>query len=197
MARGASRGPWPDTFHPVADPPRPYPDPEPGMFKGLTSIVVAAVLLGSAPTASAQQPPLPASVDSGKMVRMYTATTMIEGRLLAPYGKHDSALYYCRFPGRPCLGIEDSAAMRTIPVSDLRRLDVSTGSHWRRGALIGGVLGAAMGVLGTAFLVSMCDTADCASNRDTIVLLGGISSGLTFGALGALWGSAFPRWESR
>ncbi len=167
------------------------------MFKGLTPIVVAAVLLGSAPTASAQQPALPAPVDSGKMVRMYTATTMIEGRLLAPYGKHDSALYYCRFPGRPCLGIEDSAAMRTIPVSDLRRLDVSTGSHWRRGALIGGVLGAAMGVLGTAFLVSMCDTADCASNRDTIVLLGGISSGLTIGALGALWGSAFPRWESR
>ena len=74
------------------------------------------------------------------------------------------------------------------------------------GAIVGGLLlesfagvcfGAAMGVLGTAFLVSMCDTADCASNRDTIVLLGGISSGLTFGALGALWGSAFPRWESR
>ena len=87
--------------------------------------------------------------------------------------------------------------MRPLPVSDLLRRDVSTGSHWRRGALIGGVLGAAMGVLGTAFLVSMCDTADCASNRDTIVLLGGISSGLTIGALGALWGSAFPRWESR
>ncbi|MBL0178962.1 MAG: hypothetical protein IPP98_07550 [Gemmatimonadetes bacterium] len=87
--------------------------------------------------------------------------------------------------------------MRTIPVSDLRRLDVSTGSHWRRGGLIGGVIGAAMGVVGTAFAVSMCDTADCASNRDTIVILGGISSGLTFGALGALWGSAFPRWDSR
>ncbi|MBK7596329.1 MAG: hypothetical protein IPJ11_14080 [Gemmatimonadetes bacterium] len=167
------------------------------MFKGLTPLVVVAILLGGAFTASAQQPPLPASVDSGKMVRMYTATTMLEGRLLAPYGMGDSALHYCRFPGRPCLGIEDSAAMRTIPVSDLRRLDVSTGSHWRRGALIGGVLGAAMGVLGTAFLVSMCDTADCAANRDTIVILGGISCGLTFGALGALWGSAFPRWDSR
>jgi len=28
------------------------------------------------------------------------------------------------------------------------------------------------------------------------VILGGLSGGLTFGALGALWGSAFPRWES-
>jgi|CXWL01.1.fsa_nt_gi hypothetical protein len=167
------------------------------MTHSIRYLFAGLVLLGLAPTASAQQPALPTSVDSGKMVRMYTATTMIQGRLLAPFGRNDSALRYCRFPGRPCVGIEDSAAMRTIPVTALRRLDVSNGSHWRRGALIGGVIGAAMGVVGTAFVVSMCDTSDCASHRNTIVMLGGISSGLTFGALGALWGSAFPRWDSR
>jgi len=166
------------------------------MWKGLTRTISAAALFAGVGTAAAQQPPLPASVDSGKMVRMYTATTMIEGRLLAPFVRNDSSLRYCRFPGRPCLGIEDTAAMRTMPVGALRRLDVSTGSHWRRGALIGGVLGAAIGGLGTALLVGLCDTAHCASHGDTMVILGGLSGGLTFGALGALWGSAFPRWES-
>jgi hypothetical protein len=166
-------------------------------IKGSTPIVVAAFLLGSAFTASAQQPALPSAVDSGKLVRMHTATTMLEGRLLSRYAGTDSTLQYCRFPGRPCLGIEDSAAMRRIPVRDLQRLEVSPGSHWRRGAVIGGVFGTVAGGLSTAFVVALCESRSCGDNRTALIALGGISSGLTFAALGALWGSAFPRWDSR
>lgn len=166
------------------------------MTHRIRSLAIVLVLLGLARSMAAQQPSLPAAVDSGRMVRMYTATTMIEGRLLARFDRNDPSLRYCRFPGRPCLGIEDTAAMRTMPVTELRRLEIATGSHWRRGATIGGVVGGVLGALSTAFAISFCESAHCADNRASIIVLGGMSGGLTFGALGALWGSAFPRWEA-
>ena len=154
-------------------------------------------LLGTVATASAQEPPLPAAGDSGRMVRMHTVSGMLQGRLTAPFHATDATLSYCRYPGTPCTGLEDSTAIRTISVAALTRLELSPGSHWRRGALIGGIFGAVAGGLSTAFLVSFCESRNCASNRSAIIVLGGMSGAVTFGAFGAIWGSAFSRWESR
>lgn len=162
--------------------------------------VFATVTFLVARVASVQgQAPVTGSpVDSGKAVRMHTATGIITGRLTARFHQTDDTLRYCRYPGPPCLGTEDSVAMRTIAAATLQRLEVSPGSHWRRGAVIGGVFGAIMGGVSTAFLISFCEGSECGSkrSRDLAVVLGGLSGGLTFGALGALWGSAFPRWHT-
>lgn len=56
------------------------------MLERLTLIGIAVAVLAGSIAASAQQPLLPPTVDGGRMVRMYTATTMIEGRRGATIG---------------------------------------------------------------------------------------------------------------
>lgn len=133
-------------------------------------------------------------VDSGTLIRMYTPTGRITGRLTTRFEKSDATLSYCRYPGPPCVTIDDSAAVRTIPTTSLLRIEVSRGSRWRRGALIGGVLGAATGAIGTAVLLGFRDCFRC-SPKTPIIVVGALSSGLFWGGLGALWGSAFPNWD--
>jgi hypothetical protein len=154
------------------------------------------MFLATASVASAQLPALPSSVDSGRMVRMHTATGMIQGRLTTPFRATDPTLTYCRYPGPPCVGPEDSLAIRTISVSALTRLEQSPGSHWRRGAIIGGAFGAIAGGLTMSFLLAMCEY-DCPNQKAPLIVLGGLVNGVAFGGIGALWGSAFPRWEVR
>ena len=142
----------------------------------------------------AQDTILPVTIDSGKMVRMQTTHSVVIGRLTARYQRPDAILHYCRYPGPPCLGAEDSAAVRTMPVATVLRLEVSQGSAWRRGAVIGGVLGAVTGGFMTAFLLSFRECTRCGS-KTPIIVAGAISNGLFWGGLAALWGSAFPRWS--
>lgn len=126
---------------------------------------------------------------------MHTATGMVQGRLTAPFHSTDATLSYCRYPGTPCVGREDSLAIRTISVSALTRLEQSPGSHWRRGAIIGGAVGAILGGLAMSFVLAMCEY-DCPNQKAPLIVLGGMVNAVAFGAVGALWGSAFPRWES-
>ena len=79
--------------------------------------------------------------------------------------------------------------MRTLPVATVLRLEVTRGSQWRRGALIGGVLGGVSGTLLTGVACSECSF----QSNDWILL--GLINGLFFGGVGALVGSAFPRWN--
>jgi len=166
------------------------------MINRACRLIASIALLGTVATASAQRPALPVAVDSGRMVRMHTATGMVQGRLTAPFRATDPTLTYCRYPGPPCVGREDSAAVRTISVSALTRLEQSPGSHWRRGATIGGAVGAILGGLAMSFALGMCEY-DCPDQKGPLIVLGGLVNGVAFGGLGALWGSAFPRWEVR
>lgn len=165
------------------------------MVTHLTPIMTAALLLGAASAASSQIPALPAAVDSGRMVRMHTAAGMVQGRLVSPFRPTDATLSYCRYPGPPCVGREDSLAVRTISVSALTRLEQSPGSHWRRGAIIGGAVGAVLGGLAMSFAIGMCER-DCPKQKAPLIVLGGMLNAVAFGGVGALWGSAFSRWES-
>ncbi len=152
-------------------------------------------LFALAPARLAAQDTLaPVTIDSGKMVRMHLAHSVVIGRLTSRFQRTDAALQYCRYPGPPCLGAEDSAAVRTMPVATVLRLEVSQGSLWGRGAIIGGVLGAVTGGFATAYLLSFRECMRCES-KTPIIVAGAISNGLFWGGLGALWGSAFPKWN--
>lgn len=148
-------------------------------------------LCAFAPVGLAAQDTLaPVTIDSGKLVRMRTTNSVAIGRLTSPYQRTDAILHYCRYPGPPCVGIEDSAAVRTMSAATLLRLEVSQGSQWRRGALIGGVLGAVTG----AYVATMIPCTKCSSKSEGVVLLG-VFNGLLWGGIGAVVGSAFPRWS--
>lgn len=145
---------------------------------------------------AAQDTLVPVTIDSGKMVRMHTSHSVVIGRLTSRFQRTDAALHYCRYPGPPCSGIEDSTAMRTMPAATVLRLEVSQGSLWGRGALIGGGLGAVTGGFAIAFLLSFRECTRCES-KTPIIVAGAISNGLFWGGLGAVWGSAFPKWNKK
>ncbi len=167
------------------------------MTNAVRSVAIVTGLLAVVTSASGQVSLTPTAVDSGKMVRMYTSTSRITGRLTARFQGTDTVLHYCRYPGPPCLGVEDSSAIRALSAATLLRLEVSRGSQWRRGAIIGGVLGAATGAIVTSFLLSFRECYPRCSPKTPIVVAGAISNGLFWGGLGALWGSAFPKWDAR
>ena len=155
------------------------------------NIAIIGVLIAAAATASAQVPLTPTAVDSGQLVRIHTAHSVVLGRLTSRFQVADAALHYCRYPGPPCLGINDSAAVRTMPTTALLRLEVPRGSHWRRGALVGGVFGVGTGYL----LLRGFGCADCSPVSTPRAVAGVVLSGLMWGGIGALVGSAFPRWS--
>ena len=145
--------------------------------------------MAGAVSVSGQTPLTPIAVDSGKLVRMHTTHSLVLGRLTSRFQQSDATLHYCRYPGPPCLGIEDSAAIRTMPTTALLRLEVPRGSQWRRGALIGGVFG-----LGTGYLPARgFACAECSPSPTAV--LGAFVNGFMWGGIGALVGSAFPRWS--
>jgi hypothetical protein len=157
------------------------------------AVVLLVALCAFAPVGLAAQDTLaPVTIDSGKLVRMHTTHSIVIGRLTSRYQRTDAILHYCRYPGPPCLSIEDSAAMRTIPAATLLRFEVSQGSQWPRGALIGGVLGAVTG----AYVATEIPCTKCSSKAEGVVLVG-VFNGLLWGGIGAVIGSAFPRWSTR
>jgi hypothetical protein len=132
-----------------------------------------------------------APVDSGVVVRLHLGTdTTRRGRLLAPIVPASLTITYCRYPGPPCSS-PTSLGLDSIPTSDVIHLDVASGSHWKRGALIGGGIGAALGGLFIAFAHSMCETSECRSSADTGAL---ITAGLGL-TLGAAFGSTSLTWK--
>ncbi|HRP07086.1 MAG TPA: hypothetical protein PLL69_01235, partial [Gemmatimonadales bacterium] len=74
-------------------------------------------------------------------------------------------------------------------------LEVRTGSAWKTGAVIGGVIGGALFALGASYVRSLCDTRDCVSDYPAVATtLTGIVS---FGAIGGFIGWLSPRYERR
>lgn len=132
------------------------------------------------------------SIDSGIVVRMHRAdAATIRGRLFTPFQPGNTALVYCRYPAAPCL---NAAATESLAVSAIMHLDVAQGSHWKRGALIGGAVGAVLGGLVIAFANGLCDTSSCRSDAKlaALVPLGmGVGLGAAFGSTSLVWK---PRW---
>jgi hypothetical protein len=131
------------------------------------------------------------AIDSGTLVRLTPrAGSPFEGRLIQRFPAASTTLSMCRYPGPPCTDPSDSTAIRKAQVASLLRLEVQRGNHAGSGALLGGGIGALLGVVAGSFARGLCDTADCASGANTAPLSGAFVGA----AIGALFGWASPRW---
>jgi len=156
-------------------------------------LAVVSLLCSLATPVAAQTPILPTALDSGRFVRLHTPSGKLVGRLTSPFRNTDPVVHFCRYPGPPCQSADDSTGIRSTDTASLLRLEVSQGSRWKKGATIGGVVGLVFGGLGALFLGGFCES-DCPS-ATSLVITGGVGTGLVYGAIGAIWGSSFPRWE--
>jgi hypothetical protein len=155
----------------------------------MLSLRVTLVALVAFPgVATAQQD---RSLDSGTVVRFQMAPgAAVRGRLLIPIRSTTPSITYCRYPGVPCRSLDDPG-VRTLDRSQIAHVDVADGSHWQRGALIGGAIGAALGVMGLYLANGLCDTDDClASGRRGAAVTVALGLGL-----GMLFGSTSLRWR--
>jgi len=147
--------------------------------------------LCTASSAAGQDTIVPVRMDSGTLVRMTPHTgSPFEGRLVRAVPAAGSVLYTCRYPGPPCTDATDSAAIRQTQVGSLLRLEVQRGNHAGSGALIGGAIGAVLGVAAGSFGRGLCETQECLSGANAAPFTVGAVGAL----IGALFGWASPRW---
>jgi opacity protein-like surface antigen len=149
----------------------------------LSATCLLPLLLLAAP-ADAQEPPAArdaatslARVPPGSTIRVLTVTgEVIEGTFRL---------------GRDTLFLDTDAAPRTVALGDVRSAWYRQRETWpaaRAGALIGGAAGGAwLGLLGIAFGGTAGETA-------TLIAVGALGGGAAGGLLGAVVGSALPRW---
>ncbi|MBA2292969.1 MAG: hypothetical protein H0W15_11005 [Gemmatimonadales bacterium] len=162
------------------------------------SMVVAAVVAVSAVSPerlSAQVPVDMQAVDSGLVVRAWTDAGQVRGRLLMQLSSDSDSVLYCRFPGPSCEREFIAAQTAWLQLGGVRHLDVQVGNRWKKGAVIGGVFGGVIAALawgGPWF----CEGTSCHRSTGEKVFQS-VKSTVIMGALGALIGSAFPRFERR
>ena len=158
----------------------------------MITVRTALVALVALPAvATAQQA---SSLDSGTVVRFHLATdATMRGRLLMPILPSTPTITYCRYPGVPCRALDDPG-VRTVDGAQLAQVDVADGSHWQRGALIGGAIGAALGAFAIALGNGICDTSDCRAagwRFAGVTLMLGFGLGITFGSTSLSWRPAW------
>ena len=158
----------------------------------MRTAILAVILLccGVAPL-TAQHQLVTQSVDSGTLVRIqFDSGSAVRGRLLAALQPGAQALQLCLYPGRRCSAAADARA-RTIETSAIRGFELSAGSHWGTGALIGGVLGFLAGGL-VHGLVLDSDVGDEHPHSIVPYLARTVPAGVL---VGALVGSGFDSWR--
>jgi hypothetical protein len=133
---------------------------------------------------------LPGPLDSGSLVRLHLTADTIQGRLVAQGPQGASSVRYCLYPGPPCGSTLDSR-IRATPVAQIIHLDVAAGSRWKRGTVLGGLIGAAVGGFFWAVGSELCDGGTC---RQSLPRSAAVSLGLGLG-LGFAFGSASVRWR--
>jgi hypothetical protein len=159
-------------------------------------LLFAFVLAAGTPAiVAAQLPPQSSPVDSGREVRVTTFVNheQLSGRLLARYARSDAELQLCT-SFQPCRVRGDSAWVRHIPTAQLLRLEVRKGDHAMTGFIAGGVTGAVLvGLFSAGLNAAFCEESDCGSSAGPL-LRGGLIGGVTFGFIGGMIGTLFPKW---
>jgi hypothetical protein len=118
--------------------------------------------------------------------------TAWRGRLLAPLTPSDVSAIICR--GRLVQCEVDTTRIVRLARADGVSLHLRTGSSWRKGALIGGVTGAALAT--TWALLYHLDDASSAEDGRTGRIVVGTAAITAVGALvGALIGSRDEHWD--
>ncbi len=159
-------------------------------MRAITGGVVALVLVAAirAPAWAQQVGTVP--IDSGTVVRIrLSARQSVRGRLLQTFRPSDPTLTFCRYPGTPCSGLSDARVDR-IPAADVEQIEVAHGTHWIKGALIGGVVGGLLAMFyiqaGHAFCDdSACEAASARYGRTAFALALGV--GVAFGSQSVGW----------
>lgn len=158
-------------------------------------IAVALALLGAPGAAGAQA--IGAPVDSGMVVRMTRADTMVRARLLERLEAGMDSVRGCRYVGPPCGALLAPGQMVWLRPADWDHLDVQVGTKSRTGAWIGGVTMSLLLVGGYSALNGFCESDGCRRSPLEVLVGSATLGALLGGGIGAIIGSAFPRFERR
>ncbi|HEX9631349.1 MAG TPA: hypothetical protein VGA02_02710 [Gemmatimonadales bacterium] len=149
---------------------------------------VSGLLLLGASDLRGQPPLLTVPIDSGRLVRVHvSAGQPREGRLLRPFGPDNARLVFCPYPAAPCRTFDRAV---TLSATEAVRLEIRTGSRWKRGVAIAAPIGFALGVLAATMNNGFCEGQGCRISEPAFGLLGAVS----IGAWGALFGSQAVVW---
>lgn len=155
--------------------------------------VVLVLVLSSAVVSVAEGQAVRTLPDSGTLVRLHTADGIARGRLLVPFRSDAATIRFCAYPGPPCDANTPADRLLEMRTDAIRSLEQSVGSHWREGAVIGGLAGTALGLAAVSVLSGLDDSGECCNPGQ--YLLGGIAVGGFFGAIGAMFTSPAQKWE--
>lgn len=142
-----------------------------------TGFIAIGLILGASPTAHAQR------IDSSSLAqlrpqRFVRIETSALGRIQGTVAQHSATDLLLADGGE-----------HLVPVDEIQRAWVR-GRHTKTGAIIGGILGAGGGLFFGLLIDAVCE-GDCQGSAATVTVLG-LGAGV---GLGALVGSAFPRWK--
>lgn len=159
------------------------------------ALAIALSLCGAhrAPAQQPQQPLVRRTLDSATVIRLHLPTSQREvGKLLAPFGTDSTMLRYCRYPAPPCR----MGGLRYVerPAANVLTLEIHLGTARNRYALIGGLVGAGLGIPLRAFAEAM-EERDLPLSEEIGIVAG---TAAVFALIGALigvnihyWGAAF------
>lgn len=158
----------------------------------LSGCAAAVVLfaLGAAVDVRAQNPLVTVPLDSGAVIRLHLRDGVTEGgKLIAPFGPESTQFSYCRWPALPC-SVGGSGHLRR-PTADVFRIDVHRGARAPRGAVVGGLVGVALGLVYIEALRYSSETPLESGDRVRVVS----ASTALCAVFGATIGGLFDRWS--
>ena len=153
------------------------------------------VMLASAEQVPAQSGRLETAVDSGLVIRLTRGEQMVRGRLLERMVPAADHARVCKYPGPPCIDPISPTQLATLSLADWDHLDVQVGNRAKKGAVLGGILGALLGIGGASLARAFCERT-CPSEGE-VLFKGVVIGGLFSAGVGAVIGSGFPRFERR
>ncbi len=159
-------------------------------MRTMARVLLALVVALTTPGVATPQEPGAAALDSGTLVRMHLRSgEAVRGRLLQTFRPSDATLTFCRYPGTPCATLSD-ARVDKMPAAHVEQIDVAHGTHWIRGALIGGVVGGLLAMFYIQLGHGLCDDSACEAEsarygRAAFALALGL--GVAFGSQSVGW----------
>ncbi len=161
----------------------------------LWALACTMVMLASAEKVSAQAGRLETAVDSGLVIRLTRGEQMVRGRLLERMVPAADRALVCKYPGPPCIDPISPNQLATLSLADWDHLDVQVGNRAKKGAVLGGIVGALLGIGGASLARGFCERT-CPSEGE-VLFKGVVIGGLFSAGVGAVIGSGFPRFERR
>lgn len=159
------------------------------------AVLLAIAMVCCPDSISAQSGRLTTAVDSGLVIRVTRGDQMLRGRLLERMAVGADSARYCRYPGPPCVDPISPTQLATLSLVDWDHLDVQVGNRAKKGAVLGAVVGALLGIGGASLAGAFCERS-CPSDSE-VIFKGVVLGGLFSAGVGAVIGSGFPRFERR